>query len=161
MSVEIKNIPYPKVRRLAKMRSDVPAPHHLTFDWQSTPEGMAFWHFINMQQYNKAKELQPELFTALPRSKKQELAWNCGSVLGSIAMAEVNLGRVNTMNALIASKVLTNTLAKSTQRQRLNSTLRELRERQDILDQALHNLQRETKRLHALAKEVLANDNKE
>lgn len=167
MLKSLKDIPYPKLRQLARKRINerkltIPVWNSpLKFDWMGTPEGLEFWHLIQRENYHKAKKLQPHLFTTPPRSKKQELAWNCGHIIGSIGMAEANLGRVNTMNALIASKVLTNSLADSAQRQKLNSTLRELREKQDDLDQAFQNLQQETRRLHALAKEVLANDNKE
>lgn len=167
MLKSLKDIPYPKLRQLARKRikerkisiSGWDSP--LTFDWRRTPEGLEFWNLVQRGNYRQARKLQPELFTALPRSKKQELAWTSGSVLGSIAMADASLGRVNTQNALIASRTSTNSLISPDQLKKLLAIHRALADWQGILDQVLRNLQQDTERLHALAKEVLANDNKE
>lgn len=162
MLKSLKDIPYPKLRQLARKRIkeyklNIPIWNSpLKFDWMGTPEGLEFWHLIQRGNYHKARSQYPHLFIALPRSKKQELAWNCGSVLGSLAMATVNLQRVSAQNNKILTKLLDRRVGPdlSVISANLAYTDKELKE-------ILHRLQVYSGRLHALAKEVLTNDNKE
>lgn len=61
MTVKIKDIPYYKIRRLAKKYLELES-ECLSFDWASTTEGWFFWNAINNARYSVARKQYPELF---------------------------------------------------------------------------------------------------
>ncbi len=172
MLKSLKDIPYPKLRQLARKRikecklniSNWNTP--LAFDWERTPEGIDFWHAINCGAYYNAKKLYPELFTFPPRTKKQVLAWSSGSVIGSIGMAAANLSRVQIQNYDIFSKAMNIISAADVsprsliKRRDLQIILSNLSDANRELQEVLHKIYSYSGRLHRAAKEVLENDKK-
>jgi len=93
MAIKIKDIPYPRIRRLARKYLEF-ADGYLNFDWASTPEGWFFWNAIDKAHYSAARKQYPGLFEPLKRSAKQVQAWKSGQITGAFGMVGSNLWRI-------------------------------------------------------------------